>query len=917
MWHEGRLVIFFVLTWVQAIVLAQGSSSLFTSYVPLAVRSPYLSAWLNTTNIPFNTTNPFDPNIERAPSRWPLFYGNANQILGWAGLIRVDNVTFKFLGNPGAPGNLNRSILTDLKLTPTRTILNATAGPVDLQITWLSPIEPSDLVAQSLPFSYMSVQVKSNDGQSHSVQVYSDISAEWSSGDRKQAVNWDVITTDQVVFHEQMLQVPQALSETASQALDATTYWGMQQGTGVTYMADTDSNCRNLFANQGSLANTVSSGPLPINNPFTVYAISKSLGSVGSDLTAPVIWGVGMLRDPAVAYLTPGGTVENRDPYWKTAHSTLHDAVTSALLDTSNAFDRSSRLDASILQNAAKVSSNYADLVSVAARQAMAGIETTVSPSNASDIMMFMKDIGASSSNVRVSPVEVLYSSFPSFLFVNASYGGYLLKPLLELSNSSHWTFDYAPQDLGTYPNATGNLEAHNEEVEQTGNMLIMTLAHARASGDGSLISEYYNLLKGWGDYLVANSFPVPSNQLNADQQSKANSTNLAIKGMIGIQALSQISQILNNQADFEHYSTIATTYVNMWRSLALSTDTSTPQHVLSNYGASSSSWVLPYNLFADKWLQTNLIPDTVYSNEEAFLKTLTSSNIDGLSIVNDPTSPSRPGNTAWTLFTAATVNDTSVRDSLILPIWNHVSQNNSGTIFPTNFDLNNQGSANGNNASPGVGGIFAPLALTIPKANIIVPATSGKSASSPSEKKTNVGAIVGGVIAGIVGLGILIFLVIFFWRRSREEQGDTIEKAIIQPGDTVPEVFPYNSVTPHEQLPQASQPTFSTQSPADSNELGSTPVGMFPSSKARSRALPPTPRSTPPMSSSAYSTSDQTASSREPPSRATSSRSRAPTSPISSHEVQGLRVEVENLRRVMQSFQNDRFDPPPEYGHE
>lgn len=78
MWHERRLLLLLGLAWVQALVLAQGSSSLFTSYVPIAVRSPYLSAWMNTTNIPFNISNPSDPGITRTPSTWPVFYQDAN-----------------------------------------------------------------------------------------------------------------------------------------------------------------------------------------------------------------------------------------------------------------------------------------------------------------------------------------------------------------------------------------------------------------------------------------------------------------------------------------------------------------------------------------------------------------------------------------------------------------------------------------------------------------------------------------------------------------------------------------------------------------------------------------------------------------------------------------------------------------------
>lgn len=63
--------------------------------------------------------------------------------------------------------------------------------------------------------------------------------------------------------------------------------------------------------------------------PFTVFAISKDVGTVGADFTDPAIWAVGMLRDPAVAYLTPDGTIESRHPYWKAAHNTPQDAVST------------------------------------------------------------------------------------------------------------------------------------------------------------------------------------------------------------------------------------------------------------------------------------------------------------------------------------------------------------------------------------------------------------------------------------------------------------------------------------------------------------------------------------------------------------------------------------------------------------
>lgn len=150
----AHLLWFLLLPFLHLFVAGQGSATLWTSYVPLAVRSPYLSAWMDTTDIPF------DPTIARAPSIWPVFYDKVRatcrrvllrsaqltlvqaQILGWAGLIRIDNThTFKWLGDPGLPGGMNRSVLTNIQITPTRTIMNMTSGPIDLTVTFLSPIE--------------------------------------------------------------------------------------------------------------------------------------------------------------------------------------------------------------------------------------------------------------------------------------------------------------------------------------------------------------------------------------------------------------------------------------------------------------------------------------------------------------------------------------------------------------------------------------------------------------------------------------------------------------------------------------------------------------------------------------------------------------------------------------------------------
>ncbi len=52
-------------------------------------------------------------------------------------------------------------------------------------------------------------------------------------------------------------------------------------------------------------------------------------------------------------------------------------------------------------------------------------------------------------SRSRTNPVEILYASFPAFLFLNATLAGKLLEPLLEVQASSSYKRDYAAPDIG------------------------------------------------------------------------------------------------------------------------------------------------------------------------------------------------------------------------------------------------------------------------------------------------------------------------------------------------------------------------------------------------------------------------------------------------------------------------------------
>ena len=68
---------------------------------------------------------------------------NVSQILGWAVLVRIDGLTYSFLGDaPGGSAIVNGIVnVTDTVITPTQTVLAAQAGPMRINLTFLNPIE--------------------------------------------------------------------------------------------------------------------------------------------------------------------------------------------------------------------------------------------------------------------------------------------------------------------------------------------------------------------------------------------------------------------------------------------------------------------------------------------------------------------------------------------------------------------------------------------------------------------------------------------------------------------------------------------------------------------------------------------------------------------------------------------------------
>ncbi|KAJ7171489.1 hypothetical protein C8R46DRAFT_1263038 [Mycena filopes] len=860
----------------------------FPAAVPLAVRTPTANCWLQTGN----GSNPM--------TTWPTFWNNQH-ILGWAGYIKVDGQTWHWLGD----GTGNASIWQSTLMTPTRTVLSVLAGPMQLNVTFLSPVEPADWSKQSFPFSYVYVDGKAADGKPHSIQLYSDISGEWVTNSFDTPIQWTTSKTGTAAYHE--VRATLGSSTFQDVAEDGLAYYAMSTSQPkLLSIIGTDQNLRPEFAAQQTGLALTSDLPSQFgtvrgaDGKFPVFAHAVDLGS--TDTVPSVAWAVGVVRDPVTSWMNV-----SRRAYWWSEYASVGDAIAAFIDDFPAARTRAIALDTQILQAASAVSQDYADLVSLATRQALAGMDITLSTKpdgswNFSDVKAFMKDIGNMlPGDRRVNPTEAIYAALPALMYFNASLIGPLLEPLLEYQNSSAYSNPFAASDLGlAYPAVPGDPSSSDRyAVEDTGNMLILALAHARSSGDGSVISRYYNLLKGWADYLSTNAL-TPAQQAPSDSrdatlgQTHGNITNLALKGVIAIQAMAEISTLKGEAADAQKYGGTASSLAKSWVDL-----TTASGQLLWTYGE-PGSYGLMYNLLADKLLQLNLIPSAVYAAESASLSNH-SNNLPqfGFALSSESNSNTRSD---WTLFSAAAAPDNTTRDRLVSTVRAKASANSSAGTFPNLYNVQT-GAGPGAGiypngfASPAQGAMFSLLALNVPNKTVVIPSSSAVSSSpttTGAASHSNTGAIAGGVIGGLGFLLLLGGLALFLRRRKRRAYSDG-EMTRPQPYSTPP------SMTQVFALPSesASSPT----------TAGAVPPSQIPHGDIFSPKMAATMHATPTSAAPTTPVSPPASSHNPSVSGSGSSASRGTHDESLRNEMVRLRQEVEQLRAT-QGMQ----EAPPGY---
>ncbi|KAK5127457.1 hypothetical protein LTR85_006796 [Meristemomyces frigidus] len=670
---------------------------------PLAVRNPYLSAWL-----PGN-------QAAELPVAVPQFWNGQN--LTWSIIARIDGQAYSLFGVPVPGAGVKAASVQSAEYTSTHTTFTLTAGSASFVLDFLSPISPLDYVRQSLPFSYVTVSASGTNGATPDVQIYSDIDNSWIGqfGEDVQT-SWSYATTE---ASTSVLTLTPGGTANYSEVNDMA-QWGTAvycaRGSDVSAGVGMSSDVRGSFAVNGSLSGSWQW------RPGSVIGFSQCLGTISAPTN--VTFAIGYWRPAAVNYMGNARTA-----YFTSSCQDINCACVHALTDFQAADAEARALDATIAGKASSVAgSNYSDILALSARQAFGAIDITIPADtlDTNDVMAFIKEI---SSDGNVNTVDVIYPTAPILYVMAPEYIRLLLEPVMQYLATGDWPHNYTVHDIGSnYPNATGhnNGTAELMPVEECGNLLTLAYMYTKASGDKDWVEKYQSLFQGYADYLVVNGL-YPTQQLSTDDGagSVANQTGLAIKAAIALKAFGAMTGQTN-------YTNYGDQFAAVLYNQAVGVDAGKTHFILVENA--DDTWALEFNLYMDVLLGLNTFSTDALAMQTSYYPSIRKPAGVALDSSLDW------GKTDWMIFAASTamaqgVDNEGVRDMFIDDVHALITNGLNPVPFSDKFFVENQGPDvqggwNSYRARPVVGGHFALMALGGPSQILVGAGESHKRAS-------------------------------------------------------------------------------------------------------------------------------------------------------------------------------------------
>jgi len=644
--------------------------------VPLITYDPYLSVWSSATSLTDN---------------WPQLWDGTTK--AFSGQIRIDGKAFRYMGDTSSGAAAGAMAQASVQVFPTRTIYVFREGGIQLTLTFTTPLLPNSLDLLSRPVTYITYDVISTDGKSHSVQLYYDNTAEIAVNQVSESVTWS--RTD-IAGGLRAMRIGTTAQNVVGQAGD-----GIGINWGYLYVASSNDSLQSMSNAQDARSSFVNNGKLPgdnthVNVPasqdWPVLAVAWDLGSVGSQNVQKVL----LVAYDDIVSLNYFGT--KLKAYWTKTYSSITVLLSQAAKDYSSIAQQAKSFDEDLINKLTTAGGDeYATVASLSYRQTMAGTKMVWHPTQ-NAAWYFMKEI---SSDGDVSTVDVIFPACPLFLYLNPDLLALQLLPVLDYANngtSNKYNLVWAPHHLGTWPIA--NIQTKDQEnmpIEETANMLLMlaALEHRGAKTD---LSKYWHLFTQWANYLVS-ALPDPENQLCTDdfEGPIPHDSNLALKGILGIAAYAQMAQTKGNATAYAYYLKIATGYASKWVTLS---NPNKENHYRLRYD--QEGWSLKYNMFFQYMLGQKVFDDSVIKAEIAYYLTQLHTYGVPLDVRNDYTKLD------WESWVAA-LGSSSDFNKIIHGIYNFA--NGTPDRMPlSDWYFTSSGKQKGFRARTVVGGVYAKM---------------------------------------------------------------------------------------------------------------------------------------------------------------------------------------------------------------
>lgn len=613
-------------------------SNLRPPAVPLMVFDPYFSVWSFADHLYDDSTR-----------HWT---GARNAMTG---IIRCGEKVWRFMGKIAdreyyycEPDPIRQTSVT---VRPTVTEYTFENPELTLRVRFINPVVTDDLKLMSRPVGYIEYEAYSLSDAP--IEVYFDVSAELCVDDYQKTVR--LLEGEYGIYTGNTEQDP--LNKSGD---DVRIDWG------YLHLLDREAYFCNGFTGRNEFVLGKCDKKYAAGDILSVYADNPVMAVVKKGNAGRIA----IAYDDTKSIRYFGKAL---DAYYKADGTCFHDICKDAIEHFDSVREKCEAFDEALIKRAAGISREYADIISLSYRQAIASHKLCFDEKG---LLFISKECF---SNGCAATVDVTYPSMPLFLVCDPELIKGMLRPIFEFADTDLWEYDFAPHDVGSYPIVDKQEYGYEKDdpewtlsrqmpVEECANMIICVYAVCKMLGSFDYANENRELLIKWGRYLLDHG-KIPENQLCTDDFNGYldKNCNLSVKAIVGLYACGELFGMpLFTEAAREDAA--------WWKAHAWEGD-----HYRLAFDA-KNSWSIKYNMVWDKIFGFHLFDGVLETETDFYMTRLLKYGIPldsrGTVAKND-----------WIMWAAALCETEEKRDAIVRSVWNMIHETKSRVPITDYYD--------------------------------------------------------------------------------------------------------------------------------------------------------------------------------------------------------------------------------------